>query len=216
MIEQMPAWEHPRHNNKPLGGPAGECRVIGDGVVPDTVRGVNIPVGRRPLEFEPPLDLAEEDQILGQPEGGRGEEDLPVPEELFDREVAPDLSRTVKAPGEEGFGVGDERGFNPFAALDDPLGMKPEQRIETPGVVEMTMRNGDIFDAEEVDPHLSGVLNEDTRVAGVEEDVGPAVLDVDREPGLREEVPVGEGGVIHENRQSHAQCLQGIQNALRP
>ncbi|MBA7483189.1 hypothetical protein ES707_18700 [subsurface metagenome] len=191
-IEQIPAWEHPVTTTSP-----------------NTVGGVDVAARRCLLKLKPPLDLAEEDQILGQPEGGRGEEDLPVPEEFLDREVAPDLSRTVKAPGEECVGMRDERGLDPRAALEDSLGMEPEQRVETPGVVEMAVGEDDLFDTEEVDPHLPGVGNEDARVAGIEEDTRPAVLEVDREPGFREEVAVGEGGVIHEDRQPHAQRLPG-------
>ncbi|KAF5028081.1 hypothetical protein DSECCO2_662750 [anaerobic digester metagenome] len=198
------------YDDEPILGPAGERGIVDDGVVPDAVRGVDVAARGRPLELEPPLDLAEEDQVLRQPERGRGEEDFPVPEEFLDREVAPDLPDAVAAPGEERIRVGDERGFDALAALEDGLGMEPDESVESPGVVEVAVGDDDIIDAEEVDPHLPGVLDEDTRVAGIEENPGPAVLDVDREPRFREEVAVGEGGVIHEDGQFHPQRLRQI------
>jgi hypothetical protein len=199
----------PGYDDKTFRGLAGERRVVGDGVFPDTVGGVDVAARRYPLELKPPLDLAEKDQVLGQPEGSRGEENLPVPEEFLDREVAPDLPDAVTAPGKECVGMGDERGLDPLATLEDRLGVEPDEGVETPGVVEVTVGDNNLFDAEEVDPHLLGVGDEDARVAGIEEDAGPGILEVDREPGFREEVTVGEGGVIHENRQPHRQRLPG-------
>jgi len=71
-------------------------------------------------------------------------------------------------------------------------------------MVKVAVREDDILDAEEVKPHLPGVGDEDIRVAGIKEDAGPAVLEIEREPWFREEVAVGEGDVIHEDRQPHA------------
>jgi hypothetical protein len=178
--------------------------------------GVDVAAWGRPLELEPPLDLAEEDQVFGQPEGGRCEEDIPVPEEFLDREVAPDLPDAVAAPGEERIRMGDERGFNPLAALEDSLGMKPDESIEAPGVIEVAVGDDDVIDAEEVDPHLLGVGNEDARVPGIEENPGPAVLNVNGEPRLREEVAVGEGGVIHEDREFHLDRLRHVATEVAP
>jgi len=56
-------------------------------------------------------------------------------------------------------------------------------------------------------PIFRAVGDEDIRVAGIEEDAGPAVLEIEREPWFREEVAVGEGDVIHEDRQPHARAL---------
>jgi len=107
----------------------------------------------------PPLDLAEEDQVLCQPEGGRGEEDFPVPEELLDREVAPDLPDSVAAPGKERIRMGDERGLDPLPALDNRLGMEPDEGIETPGVVEVAVGVDDEIQVQKVDIHLPGVID---------------------------------------------------------
>ncbi len=175
-------------------------------------------MGGRPLELEPPLDLAEEDQVLSQPEGGRCEEDIPVPEEFLDREMTPDLPPdAVATPGEERIRMGDERGFDTFAALEDRLGMEPEEGIEAPpGVIEVAVGDDDVIDAEEVDPHLLGVGDEDARVARIEEKPGSAVLNVNGEPRFCEEVAIGEGGVIHEDREFHLERLRHVATEVAP
>lgn len=114
--------------------------------------------------------------------------------------------------------MGDERGFDTFAALEDRLGMEPEEGIEAPpGVIEVAVGDDDVIDAEEVDPpHLLGVGDEDARVARIEEKPGSAVLNVNGEPRFCEEVAIGEGGVIHEDREFHLERLRHVATEVAP
>lgn len=182
-------------DHDPLVGVRRQRRVVEEEIVRVRAVDLRLPQGRQVLEGGGPLDLAEEDDLVGEPVG------LPCPDHLEPALEAPlgPLDPDVRAA----VFLRLERVRVAQELLPPTARERARVPLQAPGMIQMPMRQDDVVDRRQVDLEPFRIPQRRAAQARVEEYFQALVLDVAGETGLAQKVVLIRHVVVDKDGQLH-------------
>lgn len=183
------------YDHDSLVGVRRQRRVVEEEIVRVQSVDLRLPQGRQVLEGGRPFDLAEEDDLVGEPIRLPGPDHLEPALEVPLGPLDPDVRAAVFLRLQR-VGVAQE-------LLPPPARERARVPFQAPGMIQMPMRQHDIVDRRQVDLEPLRVPQRRAAQARVEEDFQALVLDMAGETGLAQKVVLIRHVVVDKDSQLH-------------